>query len=147
MIDDVIIGNAYASDEEIIKLGRINRYLLELEIELENGISSVEKQIILDEEHVRRGDISEYLIRSVEVRKKYVNSSITPLSMQTQKVGDVVIGNNSFGKYKAELQVVLKEMPEDARKNVVAKVVPEELFLMNYIDPWGSFKLAKKGEF
>lgn len=144
LVDDVIIGNAYASDEELSKLGSLNRYLLELEIELENGISPVEKQIILEEEHVRRGDISEYLVRSTEVRKKYATSSIPSLSTEKQNIGDVVIGNNSFGKYKAELQVVLKEMPEDARKNVTAKVVPEELFLMKYIGPWSTFKLVEK---
>lgn len=140
LIDDVIIGNAYASDEELISLGNLNRYLLEVEIELEERISSVEKQIIFEEKHVRRGDISEYLVRSTEVRKKFSNFDIPLLSVEKQKVGDVVIGNNSFGKYKAELQIVLKEIPEDERKNIVAKVVPEELFLLNYIEPWSSFK-------
>ncbi|WP_182200191.1 DUF871 domain-containing protein [Paraliobacillus salinarum] len=144
LIDDVIIGNAYASEEEIIKLGKLNRYLLELEIEFEDKISHVEKQIVLNELHVRRGDISEYLVRSTEVRKKYGQSVIPALSVEKQKFGDIVIGNDSFGKYKAELQIVLKEMPEDPRKNLVAKVIPENLFLLDYIKPWSTFSFAEK---
>jgi uncharacterized protein len=38
----------------------------------------------------------------------------------------------------------LKEMPEDDRKNVVAKIVPENLFLLNYIKPWTTFKFVEK---
>jgi uncharacterized protein len=144
LIDDVIIGNAYASDEEIIKLGKLNRYVVELEIELEDGISSSEEKIIFNEEHVRRGDITEYLVRSTEVRKTYANHPIVPLGAKKQLVGDVAIGNDTFGKYKAELQIVLKEMPEDDRKNVVAKIVPENLFLLNYIKPWTTFKFVEK---
>lgn len=145
LIDDVIIGNAYASEEEIIKLGKLNRYLLELEIAFEDDVSDVEKQIALNELHVRRGDISEYLIRSTEVRKKYSESFIPPLSVEKQQFGDIVIGNDSFGKYKAELQIVIKEMPEDPRKNLVAKVIPENLFLLDYIKPWSTFSFVEKG--
>ncbi|MFB1049858.1 DUF871 domain-containing protein [Paraliobacillus sp. JSM ZJ581] len=144
LIDDVIIGNAYASEEEIIGLGKLNRYLLEFEIELEDKLSDTEKQIILNELHVRRGDISEYLVRSTEVRKKYAHSSIPTLSIEKQQVGDIVIGNDSFGKYKAELQIVLKEMPEDSRKNLVAKVSPDNLFLLDYIKPWSTFAFVEK---
>lgn len=144
VIDDVIIGNAYASAEEMERLGRLNRYLLELEIEFQNGLFPLEKQIVLEEEHIRRGDISEYMIRSVEVRKKYMNRSINPRLRQSQECGDVAIGNNLFGKYKGELQVILKEMPADERKNVVANIVDAEHFLIDFIKPWSSFKLVEQ---
>ncbi len=32
LIDDVIIGNAYASEEELEKLGNLNRYMLQLKV-------------------------------------------------------------------------------------------------------------------
>ncbi|MED3892371.1 DUF871 family protein [Peribacillus frigoritolerans] len=36
-----------------------------------------------------------------------------------------------------------RDMPLDERKNAVAHVVKEELFLLDYIKPWGTFRLIK----
>ncbi|GLC87307.1 DUF871 domain-containing protein [Lysinibacillus piscis] len=144
VIDDVIIGNAYASEEELRKLGSLNRHIVELEVELQADSSVLEKQVVLEETHLRRGDITEYMIRSVDVRKKYANQVFEERLAVPQNVGDVFIGNNQFGKYKGELQVVLKDMPEDARKNKVAQVVAEEHFLTEYIKPWSSFTFVLK---
>ncbi|MFD1414423.1 DUF871 domain-containing protein [Oceanobacillus jeddahense] len=144
LIDDVIIGNAYASDKELELLGKLHRARLELSVELEKNISDIEKTIMFEETHTRRGDISEYMVRSVEVRKKYAAYSVEAAKTPVQKRGDIFIGNDSFGKYKAELQVVLKDMPADERKNKVGHVLEEELFLLDYIHPWGSFTLREK---
>ena len=84
------------------------------------------------------------MIRSTEVRKKHVNSDISKRDYDTQNVGDVVIGNNNFGKYKGETQIVIKEMPLDERKNRVAKVVSEEIFLLGFIGSWINFKFKQK---
>ncbi|GEN56382.1 hypothetical protein GCM10012290_07900 [Halolactibacillus alkaliphilus] len=139
LIDDVIIGNGYATEAEIVQLGALNRYILELDITLEGELSDIEKAVVLSEQHVRRGDITEFLVRSTEVRKKYIDSSIAPRSPQKQEVGCVVIGNDNFGKYKAELQIVLKELPIDTRKNNVARVNSDQVFLIDYITPWRTF--------
>lgn len=144
LIDDVVIGNAYASDDELKALGELDPYQLELEIELSEGVSDVEKHILLKEKHIRRGDISEYMIRSTEVRKKHVNSDIPIRDYDAQNVGDIVIGNNNFGKYKGETQIVIKEMPLDERKNRTAKVASEELFLLDFIGSWINFKFKQK---
>ena len=58
-----------------------------------------------------------------------------------QERGQVVIGNNSFGKYKGELQIILKEMPIDERKNIVGTIAEEELFLLDYVGAWTQFTL------
>lgn len=144
LIDDVIIGNAYASDEELEMLGSLNPARLELSVELENNVSDIEKTIMFEEIHTRRGDISEYMVRSVDVRKKYASYSVKAAASPEQERGDIFIGNDSFGKYKAELQVVLMDMPEDFRKNKVGSVRKEELFLLDYIHPWGSFTLKER---
>ena len=69
LIDDVIIGNAYASEEELEKLGNLNRYMLQLKVNFVDEATEVEKRATLQELHVRRGDITEYMVRSTEVRK------------------------------------------------------------------------------
>ena len=57
--------------------------------------------------------------------------------------GDVVIGNDGFGKYKNELQIVL-ESHSDERKNLVGKIRKEEQILLDFIYPWSKFKFEDK---
>ncbi|WP_057915500.1 DUF871 domain-containing protein [Peribacillus muralis] len=141
LIDDVIIGNAYASEAELKMLGALQRNMIEFKVELHSDASPIEHQVALDEIHIRRGDISEYMVRSVEVRKKYGNENFAIRKSVPQQEGAVFIGNDSFGKYKGELQVILRDMPLDERKNLVAQIVEEERFLLDYIKPWSSFRL------
>ena len=143
LIDCVIIGNAYASEDELKKLSEINRYQLVFNVELSDDINQVEREILLDNQHVRRGDITDLVIRSTEVRKKYKNND-NPVSQSSHdfKRGDIVIGNDNFGKYKNELQVVLQDHT-DERKNKVAQISQSELFLLDYVGPWDKFKFRR----
>ncbi|MGX7245321.1 DUF871 domain-containing protein [Enterococcus quebecensis] len=144
LIDDVIIGNAYASDEELELLGSLNRYQLELAIEFTRDVSNVEKEITLTEQHFRRGDITDQVVRSTEVRKKYKNQD-NPAHDNTQEfqIGDVVIGNDTFGKYKNELQIVLQPH-KDERKNKVGQITKKELLLLDFVKPWTKFRFKEK---
>ena len=140
LIDDVIIGNAYASDEELEAVAKVNRYQLELSVNLNPNNADVENQIISDNQHFRRGDITHRMVRSTEVRKKYSKHENPAHDHAIVfERGDLVIGNDGFGKYKNELQVTL-EAHEDARKNKVASVVKEEVFLLDYVHPWSKFR-------
>src|SRR5699024_9891121 len=109
VIDDVIIGNAYASEEELKVLGSLNRDLLELDVAFMPEATKLEQTVVENEMHIRRGDISEYMTRSTEVRKSYQDHRFEPGRTEKLAKGDVVIGNDHFGKYKGELHVVLKE--------------------------------------
>jgi len=143
LIDCVIIGNAYASESELHKLGLLNRYQLTFDVKPTADINEVEEEILLGNQHIRRGDITDLVIRSTEVRKVYKEYD-NPVSStsHTFKRGDVVIGNNDFGKYKNELQVVLEDHSDD-RKNKVATIAEDELFLLDYVGPWDKFKFGR----
>ncbi|OJT80693.1 PTS-associated protein, partial [Clostridioides difficile] len=56
------------------------------------------------------------------------------------KRGDVVIGNNDFGKYKGELQLILQDCT-DERKNKVGRIKEDEIILLDFIEPWSKFKI------
>lgn len=143
LIDDVIIGNAYASEDELRSLSSINRYQVCFSINTLGSASAVEQRILFDEQHERRGDISSQVIRSTEVRKKYRNFENAPHDNEgVFQVGDVVIGNDLFGKYKNELQVVLAPH-SDARKNRVGKIRDEELLLLPYVRAWSKFRFSR----
>lgn len=142
LIDNVVIGNAYASEEELKLLSEVNKEVLTFQVELFDTITTLERKIVLEEIHVYRGDISAYMIRSTEPRIKYKNEEIKPTYTPQINRGDILIDNELYGQYKGELQIALKDMENIGKVNVVGKVKEEELFLLDFMKPWGQFKFT-----
>ena len=144
MIDDVIIANCFASEQEMIELGKIDPSKLTFKISEEENISDVEKEILYQFEHHVRGDMSDYMARSTLSRIKYANTSIKPCNTKKTLVkGDVVILNDNYSQYKGELHIVLKDMPNEGNKNFVGRINENEMFMMDFIVPWIPFKIIK----
>ncbi|MCQ9210657.1 DUF871 domain-containing protein [Granulicatella seriolae] len=147
LIDDVIIGNAFASEEELAALAAVDPYCLSLTVELEADVSPVEKEIVLDKLHVNRGDQSEYFLRSSQSRLDYKEHDFVPHNNPPiLHPGDVVIDNSLYPRYSGELFVVLHEYVSDGKANLVARIPEEEIFLLENIKPWQKFKLIEKQE-
>ncbi len=141
LIDDVIIGNACASHEELKALSELDKYKLSLDVRVLPKTTDVEKEIIELESHFRRGDINKYTIRSTMPRIWYKDKDFKPHDTnRKQTKGDIFICNNNFSYYKAELNLILNDLPNEPRKNLVAKVVKSERFLIDYIGSWSKFK-------
>lgn len=140
MIDDLIIGNAYATEEE---LKRVSEAYLSLypsfEIEITNDVTDTEMKIIKEEVHQYRGDRSAYMIRSSSPRVKYKNESLPAHNTNPIKRGDIVICNNYFGQYKGELQIALRDMDNDEDRNVIGHLKQNSSFLLDYLKPWTEF--------
>lgn len=143
LIDDLIIGNMFASEQELQSLGQLNRQKLVLQVLPMENMSAIEERIVFEEPHFNRGDVSEYMIRSTQSRVKFKQESFPTHTTQPLQAGDVAIDNNEDVRYKGELQLVLKEMPNEGTANIVAKVVEEERFLLKHIKPWQSFGFVK----
>lgn len=144
MIDDVIIGNAYASEAELKALSEVNRYQLKLHVNYVSDINEIEKTIVEKPQHFRRGDLTKAVIRSTMPRVTYkdIPNPIHDNEVEFQR-GDVIIGNDNFGHYKNELQIVL-EPHKEPRMNKVGSISSDELFLLDFIKPWSKFKLTSK---
>lgn len=143
-IDDVIIANAYASEEELKALGEIDQQKLTLGIELNDGISDVEKEIIFDFPHSVRADMSDYMARSTMSRIEYKDATISPVcNKEPLKRGDVVIINDLYGHYKGELHIILEDMPADERKNKVGRLPKYEMSMLDYVQPRVKFKFKE----
>lgn len=144
LVDDIIIANAFASEEELKEISELK--IPTFDVEVVSNLSEIEEQIIFNETHFNRGDLSEYLIRSTQSRLKFVNEDIKPKNTQkTINKGEIIICNNNFGQYKGELQLIKKSHPDlKERKNVLAKIVDHELFLLDYLKPWSMFKFQLK---
>lgn len=143
IVDDIIIANAYASEEELKSLSSLDFSKLELGIVLNEGLSDVEKEIIFNYPHHVRPDMPEYMARSTMPRVVYKDESISQKHTQPLKRGDVVVLNDNYGHYKGELHIILKDMPADERKNVVGHLPEYELCMLDYVQPRVRFKFKE----
>lgn len=143
MIDDVIVANAYASEAELKTLANLVPGILTFKVEYEKELQEGERKVIYEHEHYVRGDMSEYMARSTFPRVTYANEDIAPENTRDLKRGDVIVINNNYGRYKGELHIILKDMPNDGRKNVVGRIPENEMMLLDYIEPWKPFTFTK----
>lgn len=143
LIDDLIIGNMFASEQELQALGKLNRQQLELQVRPVAAITNVEETIVFDEPHFNRGDVSQYMIRSTQSRVKFKQEDFPAHTVERLSFGDVTIDNNEDIRYKGELQIVLQDMLNEGSTNIVGTVVEEEKFLLQHIKPWQSFRFVK----
>lgn len=145
LIDDIIISNCFASEEELKILGSMNRDIVTFNIEIDKGLPEVERNILLKELHFNRGDISAYMIRSTQSRVKYKGYEFKLINPKDMEKGDIVIESSLYAHYAGEVHLVLKSMKNSNRSSVVGKIVEEEIFLLDHIKPWQKFKLKLKG--
>ena len=138
-IDDILIGNCYPTEEELASLSRLRPGILNLKPVLEKELQETERKILYEHPHFVRGDLSEYMARSTQPRITFADESIRPENCRALKRGDVVILNDAYGRYKGELQIVLKDMPADPRKNVIGHIPQEEHELLEALLPWRPF--------
>lgn len=143
LIDDAIVANAYASEDELKAISSINKYMMELRVELISDIPEIERKIVLEEPHFNRGDVSDYVIRSTQSRVKYKDHYFEPFNTPDIKRGDVLIDSSLYSRYGGELQIALKGMKNTGKTNVVGKIVDDEIFLLGYIEPWSKFHLVE----
>jgi hypothetical protein len=144
LIDDVIIANAYASEAELKALSEVEPDMITLGVTLYDTITDLEKKIVLEEFHFYRGDVSDYLIRSTQSRVKYKNEEFKPTYTPDIRRGDILIENELYGQYKGELQIALQDMKNSGKTNVVGRIAEDEIFLLDYLEPWGKFQFQLK---
>ena len=141
LVDDIIIGNAFASKAELKAISELQMPVFD--VEPLTNLNALEKQILFQETHANRGDLNPYMVRSSVSRIKFADAKI-PANNDLNKFnpGEIIICNDKYLQYKGELQIIKQtHSDQEQRKNVVAKIVDHELFLLEYLKPWISFKL------
>ena len=140
----MLVANAYASDEELKACADINPSMLTFGLILEKELTQTEQDILdYKFKHVVRGDMSEYMVRSAWPRVTFKDASVPAANTRDLKRGDVVILNDGYLQYKGELHIVLKDMPNDGRKNVIGHLPEYEHVLLDYVEPWKVFTFCK----
>lgn len=157
--DEVIFGNAFASEEEFktvkavidacypnIKkldmLGNVANYLphgnverVAFKVELDDNITELEKQILLDFNYHNAGEYIYYMIRSRWPRIFTKKLSIPHRKSDKSyfEVGDVVMCNDNCSPYLGEVEIVLKRMENDGQRNLLGHISNDEHIIFNEI--------------
>lgn len=144
-IDDVLIGNAFAAEDELKAISEVDKTKITFKIDLADDITDEEKNIIYNYPHFGRGDASDYIVRSSVPREDYKNKTI-PYCKYDEKFfhrGDIVIVNDNLGHYRGELEIVTRDMPNDGQRNFAARIKEQELILLDLLKPEYLFGFIK----
>lgn len=167
-IERILIGNAYATEEELQALqdacspvvppkdnplqvifksmGIENSELgqrgatVKLKLRLDPAVTETERRVLFSfYPHSDVGDSSEWIWRSRMPRMVYAKESFPPRKAEGEffEVGDVVMVNDNYKHYAAEVQIVRQPIRNDGTRNLVGHILPEETELLN---------LAKDGD-
>jgi len=144
-IDDILIGNAYATEDELKAISKVDKTKTTFKLELADNITSEEENIIYNYPHFGRGDASDYLVRSSMPRADYRKVKIPYREYDKEFFhrGDVVIVNDNLSHYRGELEIIEKDMPSDGERNLVARIPEEELILLDLLKPEHLFGFIK----
>lgn len=137
-VDDVIIGNCFASDEELAGVARAVREPARLTVRVEPALPDGQRAR-LGMRFSRRPERSDYLLRTIESRM--VPGEVEPFNCVGIRRGDVLIDNVRYGHYAGEVQIALAPMENSGRTNVVGHIDDAELCLLDCLRPGQLFSL------
>jgi hypothetical protein len=79
-----------------------------------------------------RPDFARDVLRLMDTRSV---DPISPENTSERIVGSITRDNDSYGRYRGEVQITLCDLPADDRVNVVGRVVEEDIVLLSYLKP------------
>lgn len=135
-IDDILIGNAYASEEELRAMSEVDMTKTNVALEVVDGLCETERKVLSDYHHAGRGDASEFLIRSSMPRLDCRDASI-PHRDCGQDVfhrGDVVVVNDHLAHYRGEVEVILRDLPNDGERNLAGRIPENERMILDLME-------------
>ena len=137
LVDDVLIGNCFASQEELEQMASVDMTRITFTIELDESATDQECDDLWGFDHMTRTDASDYLLRSSVPRTYYRQRSIParPVPGGMLHRGDVMVVNDNLAHYLGEVQVALRDIPDDGTRNRVGRIPAHELFLLDYVLP------------
>ena len=161
-VENLLIGNAYATEEEFKalkgvldeprkmedspmyelykKMGFPMKEMDEekvLKVNLEKDISENERWMLMEFYPLSdMGDSSEWIWRSRNGRFLNKNKPIEPRVYEGEyfPVGSVLIVNDNYKHYAGEIQIARREICNDGQRNIVARLAPHEEEMLEMIN-------------
>lgn len=139
-IDEIGIGDAYSTEEEIMEMVSCNAECIQLPLVLTEDVS-LEVLKILNGPHHSRPDQSPYLIRS-STRCK---SPIEPNCHHKIKKYDVTIDNKLNLRYMGEIGIWLSDIKDNKEANVIGYIPEYGYDLLTLLQPGSNFSFLIEG--
>lgn len=137
LCQDILVGNCYASDEELKAMADTDLTRINMRIDWDEGATDTEKKIAFWDKHQSRDDCNDLIIRSSWPRIEFAGQSI-PFRKRADKMahrGDVVIVNDNLEHYRGEIWIVLKDLELSDEYNLVGRIPEQEQILLDWIKP------------
>lgn len=157
-VDDILIGNAFATEEEMEDLVNVVKNLKgealdnpllkaiasrvnpdgirHVKVTPIKDITETEKKYLSDfGPYIDLGDSSEWIWRSRNGRffNKDLPVEARPVEKEYYEPGDVVIVNNNYPHYAGEAQIIRQRCKNDGMRNIVGKLAGDELDMLDLI--------------
>lgn len=136
VIDDILVGNAYATEEELKAMAAVDFTKTTIRIDTVEGLSELEEQILFEMPHAGRSDASDYYIRSSLPRFLCKGKSIPAREYKESMFhrGDVVMVNDHLKHYLGEVEIVLQDIENDGERNLVGHIPADEMMILEQME-------------
>lgn len=133
--DIVLVGDIDLSDENWEYFKYISKGIVPIRI-----IDNVLNDTVFE----NRIDYSEYLIRSKIPKsigktrkefKEYIQKKLKDVKKENGEIkkGDILLSNEKYLRYEGELEIALKNLGLDEKRDIVSRVYDEDIELLDYI--------------
>ena len=141
-VDDILIGNAFATDEELNILAKMQEGIIKLKMTSDRELTSIEKGF-LNTQLADRNESSDLVIRysMSKITLKDVKIASDREETITVKKGTILLNNDNYLNYKGELLIAKQNIKIDNRRNVVGYIDEDYLDLLEYICTGKSFSI------
>ena len=148
LVDAILFGDPLVPAEDLTAVAILPRCFPEpLPIRIRVAdVTLAERSLIALPCHTNRTDAAGSVIRSQESRLSAVEAFLPQAFIQPRRRGDITIDNSGYGRYAGELQIVLHDLPADARVNVVGQVLEADRCLLDCIFPGRAFRFEEVAE-
>ena len=130
-VSDVLIGNCFATDDELAAMERANSDRVRFTTRLVDDLPEDMARRLGMNLSVRGDCTSGYMIRTLESRMD--PAPVEPFNTVDIERGDVIIDNRLYGQYAGEVQIALAPMKNSGKTNVVGHIDDCEHVLLDYL--------------
>ncbi|HCK87846.1 MAG TPA: DUF871 domain-containing protein [Erysipelotrichaceae bacterium] len=142
MCTDIMIGNCFASEEELKALAECDLTKIMMKAVIEEDVSETEREILKWNRHAQREDGNSIIVRSTWPRVEFRGKPIPPRTRKDRMVhrGDILIVNDLLEHYRGELWIVREDFEAEDCYNLAGHLAEHEEILLDWIRPsyeWG----------
>lgn len=138
-VDSIFVGDCLPTEKQLQLLATLESNTVIIKAKLFTKNEQI--KTLLQQKFTSRIDEARDAIRTQESRNIFKDISITPENTSERRVGMITLDNDEYLRYKGELQIIKNLQTADEKVNVIGQILPNELFLMQYITAGKSFIL------